>query len=426
MTNKSEVNQYVDQLFRHESGKMVAVLTKILGTAHIDMAEDVVQDAIAEAINQWTYKGVPENPAGWIYNVARYKAFNIIKRKKVGQKYLEQLVQLIQSESALDPAADSFFSEEEIADDQLRMMFICCHPSISTDSQIALTLKTLCGFSIPEIAKAFLTNQENINKRLVRARQYIRQSGISFELPFDDHFESRLDSVLETIFLLFSEGYNASEGEDAIRLELCEEAIRLTQLIADHAKIHQKSQVWALLSLMLLNTSRFKSRGNENSEIVELANQKRELWNQAMIQKGIECLDKSIETNVISKYQILAAISAHHCTAATYGDTDWESILSLYDNLTQIDGSPIILLNKAVVVSKVHGAANAIAELEGLGNDPLLQKYPYYYSTLAELNMERGAYETALQFFEKSIAFSRNEKEISYMKNKIKYCKSAI
>lgn len=426
MTSKTEVNRHVDQLFRHESGKMVAVLTKVLGTANIDLAEDVVQDAIVEAINQWTYKGVPENPTGWIYNVAKFKALNFIKREKLGQKHSAELAHFIRSESVMEPVADHFFSEEEIADDQLRMMFTCCHSSISTDSQIALTLKTLCGFSIPEIANAFLTNEENINKRLVRARQHIRESKLSFELPFGTDFESRLNSVLETIFLLFNEGYNASEGEDAIRLELCEEAIRLTQLIADYPKIDQKNQVWALLSLMLLNTSRFKSRGNENDEIVELANQDRKLWDKGMIQKGIECLDKSIETNVISKYQILAAISAHHCTAAAYEDTDWESILSLYDNLMQIDDSPIILLNKAVAVSKVHGSAKAITELEKLGNNPLLQKYPYYYTTLAELNMELGEYQAALQFFEKSIAISRNQKEIRYLNDKIKYCKSVI
>ncbi len=264
MTKENEnINHLVGHLFRHESGKMVSVLTKILGTANIDLAEDVVQDAIIEAINQWTYKGVPENPTGWLYNVAKYKALNFIKREKVHQKYSSDLIHSLQSEWTAEPASNHFFSEQEIEDDQLRMMFTCCHPSISTDSQIALTLKTLCGFSIPEIAKAFLTSDENINKRLVRARQTIRENRVSFEVPFGNEFENRLNNILETIYLLFNEGYNASEGTEIIRQELCEEAIRLAHLISEYPKIFQKTQVWALLSLMLLNSSRFKSRTNK-------------------------------------------------------------------------------------------------------------------------------------------------------------------
>ena len=241
MTKENEnINQLIDHLFRHESGKMVSVLTKILGAENIDLAEDVVQDAIIEAINQWTYKGVPENPTGWLYTVAKYKALNFIRREKVHQKYSSEAIHFLQSEWTAEPAMNHFFSEQEIKDDQLRMMFTCCHPSISSDSQIALTLKTLCGFSIPEIAKAFLTINENINKRLVRARQTIRENKVSFEVPFGNEFEDRLNSVLETIYLLFNEGYNASEGTEIIRQELCNEAIRLIHLISDYPGIIQK------------------------------------------------------------------------------------------------------------------------------------------------------------------------------------------
>ena len=401
-------------------------MTKILGTAHIDLAEDVVQDAMVEAINQWTFQGVPENPTGWLYQVAKYKALNFIRREKVAQKYASEVIHFLQSEWTAEPALHHFFSEEEIADDQLRMMFTCCHPSISSDSQVALTLKTLCGFSIPEIAKAFLSNEENINKRLVRARQTIRENKVRFEVPLGNEFEARLNSVLETIYLLFNEGYNASDGAEMIRLELCEEAIRLAQFIADYPKIEQKSQVWALLSLMLFNTSRFHARQNEYGEIIELANQNRGLWNQEMINKGIECLDKSVQSDTTSKYQILATISAHHCTAENDETTDWESILALYEHLMLIENSPIVLLNKAVALSKVAGIAAGIAELVQLENNSLLQNYPYYYSTLAEFYFRNKNYQAALPLFEAALSFSHNQGEINYLTAKITACQSSV
>jgi len=418
------ISQLLDNLFRHESGKLISVLTKILGPANIDLAEDVVQDAFVEAINQWTYKGVPENPMGWLYKVAKYKAINFIKQEKVKQEYSSEINHFLQSELTAEPAMDHYFSEPEIADGQLRMIFTCCHPSISPDSQIALTLKTLCGFSIPEIAKAFLTNEENINKRLVRARQNIRENNVKFEVPSGTEFNNRLDTVLETIYLLFNEGYNSSHGNEIIRFELCEEAFHLAQIIIDYPKLVEKSQVYALLSLMLLNASRFKARVDENGCIVEMAKQNRDIWNQDLIGKGIEYLDKSIENDSISKYQILATISAHHCTASSDKTTDWESILALYQNLSQIDASPVVLLNKAVAVSKVIGLKEATDDLLALSSNTLLNKYPYYYSTIAEFYLLQGNNTEALIYFEKAISFSTNQKEIEYLIEKVKHCKS--
>ena len=425
MIEKNEnIDRLIDSLIRNEFGKMVSVLTKILGAPNIDLAEDVVQDAIVEAISQWTYKGVPENPKGWLYNVAKYKALNFIKKEKVHQKYSSEVIHFLQFERTVEPTLNLFFSEQEIEDDQLRMMFTCCNPSISSDSQIALTLKTLCGFSIAEIAKAFLTNEENINKRLVRARQIIRDNKVAFEVPFGNEFENRLNSVLETIYLLFNEGYNATKGSEMIRFELCEEAIRLAQLIADYQKIQQKTDVWALLSLMLLNSSRFKSRRTINSEIVEMAKQDRNLWDRDLIKKGIVFLEKSVATGTVSKYQILAAISAHHCTAADDKSTHWKSILALYNNLSQIDRSPLVMLNKTIVVSKVYSVKKAVEELEKMAEDPLLQNYPYYHSTIGEFYLKLKSRSLALQHFEKAKAFTQNEQEIIYLEEKIISCRS--
>ncbi len=389
-------------------------------------AEDVVQEAMTEAVNQWAYKGVPENPAGWLYHVAKFKALNFLRKQRAMLKYSSSVVFQQTMEQVAEPTHEEFFSDTHIADDQLRMMFTCCHPSISADSQIALTLKTLCGFSISEISRAFLTSEDNINKRLVRARSIIRENRVDFEVPEGNNLINRLNAVLETIYLLFSEGYNASFGGDSIRYELCREAIRLTQLIADHPQIKQKSEVWALLALMLLNASRFKARQNNDTELISLEKQDRTLWNSEYIRQGIAYLDRSIEDDQVSKYQILATISAHHCTAKSGQETDWESVLALYETLLQLEQSPIVLLNKAVAVSKVHGINQGLNELKALRFDPLLSNYPHYYSTLAELSCLQPNYQEAIAYFEKAISLSHNEKEKKHLKIRLLHCRSVF
>ena len=302
LINQSEINQLIDHLFRHESGKLVAVLTRIFGSENLDVAEDVVQDSLIEAIKQWTYTGIPNNPSAWLFKVAKNKTLNIINREKYKRQYSsDNMAHFLQSQWTAEPALDHLFSEQEIVDDQLRMMFICCHPCISTDSQVALTLKTLCGFNISEIAKAFLTTDENIHKRLVRARKKIREEKIPFEVPFGTGLEKRLQTVLETIYLLFNEGYSASSGTDLIRYEICEEAIRLTEIIANHPMIQNKSNVYALLSLMQLNASRFKARQDADGNILTLEKQNRLLWDYSFMEKGFSNLEKSTSGNQIGK-----------------------------------------------------------------------------------------------------------------------------
>lgn len=425
-SEKTDINRLVDHLFRHESGRIISVLTGILGPHNMELAEDVVQDALAEAINHWTYEGIPDNPKGWIFTVAKNRALNILKRKKYKRHYSQEAAYRLQVEQMSDSSLDHFFSEREIRDDQLRMIFTCCHPSISTDSQITLTLKSLCGFSISEIARAFLSNEETINKRLVRARNSIRENKVDFKVPAGNELENRLQAVLETIYLLFNEGYSASGGNKIIRYDFCTEAIRLAEIIAAHPTVKRKSNVYALLALMLLNASRFKARQNTVGELVELANQNRKLWNKEMINKGIEYLSKSTGYGIVSRYHILAAISAHHCTAAGHDDTDWKSILALYDNLLQIDDSAIVILNRAVAISNVFGVPQAIDELKKLKDDPLLQNYPYYYFTLGEFFSLQDKSSEALKNFEKALALTENEPEITMLHKKISRCKTGL
>ncbi len=388
MNSNDHIPDLIDHLFRNESAKLIAVLTRIFGTHHIELAEDVVQDTLLDALRTWEYKGIPENPKGWLYIVAKNKALNIINREKYQKQFTTEAAHFLRSNWTAFPALDHFFSEQELADDLLRMMFTCCHTEISPDSQVALILKTLCGFSIPEIARAFLSTEENINKRLVRARQKIRQDNIPFELPAGENIEKRSATVLEAIYLLFNEGYSASAGNDLIRYELCEEAIHLAEMLAAHPVIQDKSNVYALFALMYLDSSRFYSRQDENGNILSMSVQDRSKWNRFLIQKGIYYLEKATSFNSVSKYHVMAAISALHCAAPNFESTDWQAILSLYDNLLQLDHSPIVLLNRCIAVSKVNGARDALQELEKLVSDPLLQSYYLLYATQAELYME--------------------------------------
>ena len=234
MENTSEIHQFVDHFFRHESGKMIAVLTGIFGSENLIQAEDIVQDTLVEAISNWTYKGIPENPVGWLYTVAKNKTLNTLKREKHRNNYILEISNSPREKQIVELQMEVLFSTKNILDDQLRLMFVCCHPSISKDSQTALILKTLCGFNISEIAKAFLTNKESINKRLVRARKKIRKDKVPFDVPKNHELNNKVDTVLEAIYLLFNEGYSASTGTTNIRKELCEEAIRLAEIVVNH------------------------------------------------------------------------------------------------------------------------------------------------------------------------------------------------
>jgi len=416
------ISRLIDHLFRHDSGRIVAVLTRIFGAENLDLAEDVMQDSLVEAMKQWTYKGVPENPSAWLFKVAKNKALNVINREKYKRQYSSDVVHYMRSEWTAEPAMNHLFSEKEILDDQLRMMFTCCHPSISKDSQVALTLKTLCGFSIPEIAKGFLTTEENIKKRLVRARQKIRENKIPFEVPGGKDLDARLEAVLETIYLLFNEGYSASHGNDVVRYQLCEEAIRLSEIIASHESLNDKFNVYAILSLMYLNASRFKARTDNKGRILTMAEQDRSLWDGLLMQRGFFYLEKTTTVENISVYQILAAISAHHCAAADFESTDWKGILSLYGSLVRIDHSPVVLLNRAIAVSKVFGVSQALDELEKIKDDPTMASYHLFYSTMAEFYTQTNQFQKARNCLQKAIDLSSLEAEKDLLTEKLRAC----
>ena len=422
MTQPVDIHPIVEHFSSNESGKTVAVLTKIFGTANLDLAEDVVQDALVEAISQWQIRGVPDNPSAWLYRVAKNKALNIVNREKYKRQYSAEASHFLQSTWTAEPALDYLFSSTQIKDDQLRMIFTCCHPVITPDSQIALALKTICGLSIAEIARAFLTSEETINKRLVRARQKIREQKIPFEVPQGDELEKRLQAVLDTIYLLFNEGYSASSGRNLIRYTLCEEAIRLTEIISTHPLITAKANVFALQSLMQLNASRFNARQDADGNIFTLEEQNRSLWNFELMENGFVSLHKSTTNDQISVFHILAAISAYHCSAPDYQSTDWNSILSLYDKLLLLDNSPVVQMNRAIALSRAVGLEEAIRELKKMGDSPLLKSYHLYYSTLASIMMESGQFEDAMPILKKAIDMTPLAAEKALLKKKWKSC----
>ena len=413
------ISEEVNHLFRNEYGKLVSVLTKTFGSANIQLSEDVVQEAMLEAIKQWSDKGIPHNPVGWIYKVAKNKAVNVVNHEQFKREKSTEIADHLRSEWTVAPALDHIFTDKEIADDQLRMMFTCCHPAVSSDSQVALTLKTLCGFSIPEIASAFLTTEENVNKRLVRARKDIRDADINFEVPMGKQLEERLLSVLETIYLLFNEGYNASGGDDHIRYELCEEAIRLAEIIASNSSITNTSNVYALLSLMSLNSSRFKSRKDDLDNVLDLERQDRGAWDKALIQKGIDYLEFAARKNEISIFHILATISAHHCTAKDFESTDWEGILSLYDLLVTIDDSPIVWLNRAIILSKTKNVKCALDAIDSIKDKSMLLSYLPYYTAKAHLHFLNEEADKAINLLNKAIRLTVNQHDKILINSKL-------
>jgi RNA polymerase sigma factor (sigma-70 family) len=410
-----DVTQVVEHFFRHESGKMISTLTRIFGIENLNRAEDVVQETLVRALQTWPYYGIPRNPSAWITQVAKNLALDLIRRDKVFRNKEGDIV-LLMEQFAVDSSPAST-EENEIADDRLRMMFVCCHPLVAQEAHVALALKTLCGFSPGEIARAFLTSEAAIAKRLTRAKQKIRDAGIPFEIPAGEELTRRLDGVLQTLYLLFNEGYKASEGEHLIRVDLCQEAIRLGALMAKHPA-GNRPRVHALLALMLLNGARLPARVDGDGNILRLEEQDRSQWDQPMIARGMFHLMQSTAGDEVSAYHLQAGIAASHCAAPNYESTDWVKILSLYDRLIELDDSPVVGLNRAVAVANVHGPRAGIEALETLHNREQLNSYHLLYVTLGEFEARLGR-PAAIKNFRKALELATLRSERTFIAKKI-------
>jgi RNA polymerase sigma factor (sigma-70 family) len=409
----------VDHLFRHEAGKLVSVLTKVFGAHNFELVEDVVQDTLVKALELWKIRGVPQNPTGWLFKVARNQALDIIRRDRRKKTFDPEVAYLLQSEYTLSQTLDELLSTKDIDDDLLRMMFICCHPALSSESQVAMILRSLCGFSVGEIARAFLTQPDNIEKRLYRARLAFREQKISFEIPPRHLLAERLENVLLSIYLLFNEGYNSTRHEDLIRSDLIEEAIRLTRLLSQNA-LTSTPPVWALLGLMYLIEARSHSRQDDQGHILLLPAQDRNRWDKELIQKGMECLGRSAEGIELSSYHLEAAIACEHCTAPTYSETNWPNILRYYDLLYAMKPTRIIALNRAIVIGRVHGPLRAIRSIEEIPDIHLLANYYLLPATLGELYAQLNEREIASRYLDQAIALTESASEKTLLEGKLK------
>ncbi|HEX3079142.1 MAG TPA: sigma-70 family RNA polymerase sigma factor [Puia sp.] len=366
----------IPHLFRTEYRKIVAVLSKRFGFEQIETAEDIASDTFLTATQTWGINGLPENPVAWLYNVAKNKAINYLQRNTVFEnKIVPELKKW--ASTSLDPDID--LSPENINDSQLQMMFAICHPSISSEAQIGLSLRILCGFGIEEIADAFLTNKETINKRLFRAKEKLRAEKIGIELPPNSQMDLKLEAVLATIYLLFNEGYYSSSQNKTIRKELCFEAMRLCKMLVENENTNKPSAN-ALLSLMCFHASRFEARFNEEGETVLYDEQDTGLWNQELISQGGYYLKSSANGDSVTKYHLEAGI-AYWSTQKSDTKEKWENVLQLYNRLLQIQYSPIAALNRTYALSKANSREEAIVEAEKLN----LIENPFYFGLLGEL-----------------------------------------
>lgn len=408
-------HRLADHLFRHESGKMVAILTGIYGARNLQLAEDVVQEALARALATWPF-GIPDNPSAWLLRTAKNLAIDQLRREK---NFLGKQPEIIAEMESRHPGDAS--PDHEVTDEMLRMMFVCCHPDIPPEAQSAMALKTLCGFSPAEIAKAFLISEAAVAKRLVRARQRIRDERIPFEIPDGNELPSRLDGVLKIIYLLFNEGHKASHGDAIARADLCHEALRLGMLLAAHPA-GDTPHTHALIAMMAFTAARIPARMDNEGNLLRLEDQDRALWSRDLIGIGVRHLGKSSTGNELGEYHLQAGIAACHTLAASDATTDWPRILTFYDQLLARTPSPVIALNRAVAYSRVHGPEAAIALLETPDIHDRLENYHLLHAVLGELEFKRQDPQAAAHHFRRAIDLTENAPERALLAKRLEEC----
>jgi RNA polymerase sigma-70 factor (ECF subfamily) len=414
------IHQTIDHLFRHESGRMVSVLSRLLGFQNLETAQDIVQDTLLQAMNTWGYNGIPDHPAAWLYHVAKNKAVDFLRREKRFKKISPEYSYLVQSEFSLTSTVKNLFLENEIQDSQLRMMFACTHAAIPPESQIALILKTLCGLSIAEISKAFLSNEETISKRIYRAKEKIKSEKIELKVPAGHELPERMDSVLRSLYLLFNEGYNSSHPDKLIREDLCEEALRLTHLLTKHSMTNLP-RTNALLSLMCFQASRLGARLDDKGNIILLKHQDRSKWNRQLIQKGVDYLDAAAEPFEISAYHFEAAIASLHAAAPSFEKTDWKSIYHLYEMLYRLQSNPVVAMNKAIASAYAVSKENALHQLLQITG---LENYYLYHTSVGEIYYELHNEKQAKKYFETALRLTTSRQEQQFLENKIRNCET--
>jgi RNA polymerase sigma-70 factor, ECF subfamily len=406
-------NVAVDTVYRSDWGRIVATLIRQFGD--FELAEDAAQEAFTAAVDQWRTDGVPESPRAWIIQTAKHKAIDRLRRQTRLQEKLEEFPELT-TEPTIDGPDLNF---DEIPDDRLRLIFTCCHPALSLEAQVALTLRTLGGLQTDEIARAFLVPAATMAQRLVRAKRKIRDAGIPFSIPDTSDMPERLDAVLTAIYLIFNEGYAATRGKPLVRADLCAEAIRLGRLVTTLLEPQPPAEATGLLALMLLHDSRREARLDDEGDLVVLEEQDRGRWNRLQIEEALSLVNDAL-SGVLGPFALEAAISAEHCKATRAEDTDWPRIVRLYDLLGELLPSPIIALNRAVAVGMANGPQSAIALIDELANSGELEGYHLLHAARADMLRRTGANREAAESYELALCLVSNDSERRFLERRLR------
>ena len=402
---------------------MIAALTRIFGVHNLALAEDVVQDAFAQALAVWPARGVPDNPSAWLMAVARNRALDIVRREHTADRFAPEVARLLESEWTLAPVVEEAFAAEIIPDEQLRMMFSCCHPQLSEEAQVALILNILCGFGAAEIASAFLTGRAAVEKRIARGKKVLATSRRLFDLTEHD-FAPRLAAVRQALYLLFSEGYHGAAPDAAVRAELCGEAIRLAELLRAYSPA-ATPETCALSALMCLHAARLPARVDAGGDLSALVDQDRGRWDARLLAEGLALFEQSAAGTELTAYHVEAAIAATHAAAHGLDDTDWHAIVDLYDRLLEIAPSPVVGLNRAFALGQRDGPERGLAELASLPGRERLASYPFYPAAMAELELRRGDLTRARAHFRAALALARNPTECRFLEKRLSSCGQA-
>jgi RNA polymerase sigma factor (sigma-70 family) len=411
----------VESLFRRESGRMVAVLTRVFGVHNLSLVEDVVQDAFCRAMDVWQFRGMPDAPAAWLMTVAKNRALDVLRRERTARTFAPELSRLLESEWTLAGTLDEEFAPLAIQDDVLRLMLSCCDPRIAEDSQVALVLHMLCGFSVAEVAGAFVATHAAMEKRLTRAKKTLSQSAHLFDTTDAAGFTARLPAVHRVLYLLFNEGYHGASPQFAVRASLCHEAMRLTGLLLEHPH-GATAATDALAALMCLDAARLPARTDAAGDLVALADQDRTRWDRRLLAEGDRLLQRAARGTDLTTYHVEAAIAWVHTSAVRGDDTDWPRIVALYDMLMTVRPSPVVALNRAIAVAQLAGPEAGLKAIEAIEDRDRLARYPFLPAAVGELELRAGRPAPARRHFQEAARLARNPAERRYLQQREHTC----